>query len=156
MSQSRSPRKKVALCALTSVLLAALALLSVSCGAVARVREAAARAQTANELKQIGISYHNFWDQNKGKGPASADELIKQFPEAEIALQKEKSGDFKIIWGVSIRDKEIVESGSSGTAIGWEAKTPRDGGIVLMADGSTKFVTAGEFAALAQPAGTEK
>ena len=135
---------------LAVLLLVVFALLSSACGSVAKVREAAARQQKQNDLMQIGLSYLSFCDQNR-KGPVSADELLTFEPSLMAPLQKVKSGEYVIIWGVNLTDsKQFEPQGKSATILGYESAAPNAGGAVLMADSFAKPMTAAEFKAAAQ------
>ena len=119
--------KTITLYTISSLLLATFALVSVSCGGVAKVREAAARQQKQNDFKQIGLSYIIYCDQNK-KGPANADDLLKVTPEASVPLQKVKDGEYKIIWGVNVTDVEQFKTTPTfATILGYETTTPSQG-----------------------------
>ncbi len=132
----------------TGVVLLALAvvLLFAACGGM---RGAAQRNQRTNQLKSLGIMYHNYHDRN-GKGPSRVEDLAQlgqDDPQTYAALQR---GDFVLIWDVSIPG---MVQGSSNTVLGYEAAAPTNGGLVLMGDGSVRSMTVAEFQAApkAQP-----
>jgi len=69
---TRSKRSGFTLFQLLILLALFLVLFALMLPAVAKVREAAARTQSANNLKQIGIAAHNYYDTN-GKMPPGVD-----------------------------------------------------------------------------------
>jgi hypothetical protein len=125
-----------------------------ACGSITGVRQAAARAKATNDLKQIGLAYHNYFDLKK-KGPANVTELQSIFSDpqekAVIALAG-PGGPYVVIWGANIIEMSKT-AGSSNTVLGYEATAPTSGGLVLMGDGFVKQMTAAEFnaATKAQP-----
>jgi hypothetical protein len=114
------------------------------------VRQAAQKAKTSNDLMQVGLLYHNFWDANKGKGPSGVVDLQKLAgadPSASTALAEVTGGKLVIIWNVRQQDAIKSPGGSSSLVLGYESSVPSAGGPVLMADSSVKQMTADEFKA---------
>lgn len=70
------------------------------------------------------------------------------FPAAEVFLQ---NGAIVYAWGSKISQ----DAEAATTVIAYESKTPTEGGLVMMQDGSTKTMTADEFKA-AKVAGKKK
>src|SRR5579872_3279028 len=126
-------------------------MLAPGCG---RVRDAADRAKKTNDLKQLGLMYHNYVDTNK-KGPASADDLksVTGSQQEQAVVQMVKDGKYVLLWGTTIPEMQKNPGGASGTVLGYEASAPTADGLVLMGDASVRAMTAAEFAAApkAQP-----
>ena len=132
-----------------SLILGVVALL-LGCGGVAKVREAAARAKKVNQLKQVGLAYHNFQDNNI-KPPAGAADLLpllKADPETAQALQ---SGDIVVLWGAKV--PADFPQGTSVTVLGYDKDVPTKGGPVLLGDASVQTMTVAEFNAAPRPKG---
>jgi hypothetical protein len=125
--------------------LAVLTLLAAGCG---RIKNAADRAKKSNDLKQLGLMYHNYVDTNH-KGPGSADDLksMASGPQEQAVVQMAKDGKYVLIWGTTITEMQQNPGGASGTILGYDAGTPTGGGLVLMGDASVRNMTAAEFAA---------
>jgi hypothetical protein len=130
---------------------AGVAILSsiLACGAAGKVREAAGRQKTANDLKQIGIAWLSHNDATR-KAPSRADDLFPYMegPTSPVSIAL-KSGMYTVYYGVSIDDiiKAKDSPGTSQTVLGYEAAAPTAGGMVLMADGSVLRMVPAQFAA---------
>ena len=120
----------------SSIGVVAVCMLFVSgCGSPARVK-------TTNELKAIGLAYHNFNDSNN-KGPTRAEDLepfLKDWPEA---YQHVKDGTYVFIWNVSVVDMAKA-GGSHLYVLAYPKDAPEKGGPVLFGDGSVMQMTADE------------
>lgn len=124
--------------------------LCVACGGV---QQAAARSKRMNEMKQLGLLYFNFSESHGGQPPKDIEEFQQAAagdPDAMSVLNLIKSGQITFLYGARMQD---MTQGTSNTILAHEATVPANGGIVLMADGSVKQMTAAEFQAApkAQP-----
>jgi hypothetical protein len=122
-----------------SVIVFVVCALTLGCGA------GALNAKNSNDLKVIGLAFHNFSDANTGKAPTKAEDLdpyLKDIPDASKAL---KDGKVVFLFGVSMMD--ILKSGTSTseTVLAYEKDVPAQGGLVLLADGSVRKMSAAEF-----------
>jgi hypothetical protein len=97
--------------------------------------------KTANDLKQIVISYHLYYDANT-KAPQKAEDLAPFFENDKRLLELLKSGQIVFIYGVGILE---MTDGTSNTVIAYEKDAPTKGGTVAYGDGSVKKLTADEF-----------
>jgi hypothetical protein len=142
--------KKLMRC-LAVVLIVGSLVPSLAC--MGRIQQAAQKAQEANDLMQLALTYHNFADSHKGKGPNTVDEFNtwaqQNAPEAAPVLSSLKSGKYVFYMGVDIINQP---AGAQNTVLGYEANTPTAGGPVVMVDGSTRQMTAAEFQAATKPA----
>jgi hypothetical protein len=112
------------------------------------IQQAANRQKRANELKAVGLAYHNFND-TYARGPANAGEIapfLQDFPEA---LQAVQSGDLVVIWGAKIPSD--FPEGTANTILGYEKDAPTKGGQVLLADASVRPMSAKDFQAAPRP-----
>jgi hypothetical protein len=125
-----------------------------ACGGFQKgMQQAAQQMQTQAELQQLGSSYQRF-SAEKGKGPANTTEWAdwaKTKDAATLAIinQTGPNGKYVIFFGLKIPDD--FPDGTSNTILGHESKTPKEGGAVLMADGTTKVMTAAEFSSAKKP-----
>jgi hypothetical protein len=128
---------------LSAILLSAFALLALACGnPVGKVREAADRAKQQNELKELGLAIHNYYDMNN-KTPQSFADLDKanltMSPDAASAV---RSGQVTVVWGFLMnksRDKVIAYRTTNGNQT-----------IVLMGDGAVQTVPQATFGTMPQ------
>ena len=139
-----------------AALLAAFAVLSVACGGIQKaVQEAQERDKKLNELHELGMMYHNYFDTNQ-KGPSRAEDLDQYatMPQAKDALQGVRSGKYKFVWNVHLLEV-INTSGTANTILAYEPSAETSKGCVLFVDGSTMEVTSAEFKTkqLAKPKG---
>jgi hypothetical protein len=121
----------------TLVLLSATALLLLGCG----IRSAAQKQKRSNQLKQIGLAYHDYYDAF-AKGPAGPEDLKNYLEGGNDAYQALAKGDFVVIWNVRI--PEMIE-GTGNTVLGYDKDVPAKGGLVLMGDASVREMSADEF-----------
>jgi hypothetical protein len=128
---------------------AALAVLSCvpGCG---NMRNAAARQKTANDLRQIGLSYHNFHDM-KMRGPSGPEDLASvpglSAEEKALMARTGPGGDYVVYWSALLPLMAKKGPGASQVVLGYEKKVPTEGGMVLMGDASVQQMTAQDFAA---------
>jgi hypothetical protein len=117
-----------------------LALLLAGCsgrsGSVGSERESELR-EVAN-LLILHSGQHN-------KGPAKAADLQKYEAGGPLGFQAVKSGDIVIVWGATMPG----EGDRTGTTaiVAYEKKTPTEGGLVLLHNGTIQEMTAEGFAA---------
>lgn len=85
------------------------------------------QARLRNDLKVVGLDYHNFHDANR-KGPASWEELQKGSMDPQ-AVQRVRDEGYQVQWGVEFNK---VSEGLSNTVL---AEKP-GGRFKLMMDGA--------------------
>ncbi len=121
---------------------------------VQKVRQAAARAQRANDLKMIALAYHSYIDDHKGAPPEKADDLQPYLGGVAGPIAALSDGSLVVIYGVRIED--MKDKGTSNYVLGYESQVPASGGMVIMGDGSVQTVTAAAFAGMPQAAPAPK
>jgi hypothetical protein len=115
-------------------------------GAPADARSVALRS---NYLKQIGLAYHNYVSTNN-KPPSKIEDLAPFYENDAKITALVKDGAVVIIWNSSFQN---MTAGTSNTVLGYEKDAKDKGGLVLMADGSVKPMTAKEFNAATKASG---
>jgi hypothetical protein len=126
------------------LLLLAVALTLPGCG---RIQEAAQRAQRTNDLKAIGLAYHNYVDKY-GKAPTQAGDLA-EFLAGEFPRSVQDLNDGSVVFLYGVRPNEMVD-GASQTVLAYDKDVPTNGGLVLLGDASVRIVTAQELQKMPQ------
>jgi hypothetical protein len=98
-------------------------------------------ARTTNDLKQIGLAYHNCIDATN-KAPAKAEDLAPYFENDKRLLGLLKNEDIVFFYNVTIAQ---MTAGTSNTVLAYVKDVPEKGGLVLMGDASVKKMSADEF-----------
>jgi len=94
-----------------------------------------------NDLKQIGLAYHNYFSANN-RAPSKVEDLAP-FYESSVELTRSlKSGDIVFFYGVGLRE---MKAGTSNTVLAYEKAVPTTGGYALFGDGSVKMLTPAQF-----------
>lgn len=104
-------------------------------------KAAAEQAQYKNDLKQLGLAFHNYHDLN-GRAPENWNELLDFAIDEQEVLRKLQGKGTTVVWGVSFKD---VLNGTSNTALAYNPAVGGMGGAVLMFDGSVRDVQPGEL-----------
>ncbi len=123
-------------------IIAALGLCLSLTGSAGAQLTAAERAKRTNDLKQLGLAFHNYNDTFK-KGPAKAADLGPFIENDKRLLGLLDNKDIVFQFGVSVA--EMMADGLSNTVLAYDKDVPTKGGLVLMADASVKSMTAEEF-----------
>ena len=105
---------------------------------------AAQDRKLANDLKQIGLAYHNYNDATN-KAPSKAEDLGPYLEMNKRLIDMLKNGDVVFIWDVPLKQIVNMGAGTSNTVLAYEKDAPTKGGYVLMADASVKKLAADEF-----------
>ncbi len=98
-------------------------------------------ARSANDLKQIGLAYHNHVD-TFNKAPARAEDIAPFFENDKRLLDLLKNEDVVFCYNVTPTQ---MTSGTSNTVLAYFKEVPDKGGLVLMGDGSVKKMSPDEF-----------
>ncbi len=127
-----------------------VALFSIAgCGAVEQAKKAANRQKDLNDLKMVGLMFHNHHDTHR-KGPANWEELIAfadQQGSGPVVKSVKDRGYVMTAWDIQFKDITI---GTSNFVLLYEPTATTSGGNVLLLDGSALTMTADELnAALA-------
>lgn len=105
-------------------------------------KAAAEQAQYRNDLKVLGLTFHNYID-SMGKAPANWQELIEfADPTEQQTLRDLQNKNTTVVWGVTFNQ---VVNGTSNTALAYNPAVAGMGGAVLMFDASVRDVGPGEL-----------
>ena len=107
-------------------------------GLLVPLQKRARLQRTRQSLSMVGLAYHHCVS-STGSPPAKLQDLKVcpcAGPDAIAAIQGE---GFVIFWNVNVRTT------NGKYVLGYEKDVPKWGGLVLMADGVVKPMTAGEF-----------
>lgn len=111
------------------------------CGAVTQARKAADRSQKMEQLKRVGVEYHNFHDANK-RGPNNWDELESFSKGTSPVVKLIRQAGYELYSGVTFKDVSI---GTSNCIMAHNPADVATGGEVLMMDGSVMHMSADEL-----------
>lgn len=109
--------------------------------AVQAGRMAAERAQSHNDLRELGLAYHAYVDQ-QGRAPASWDELAGSGLLSSETMQKLQAQNFTVAWGTEFSQ---MTSGSSEFILAYPASPSPPSAPVLMGDGSVNNIVPDEL-----------
>ncbi|MFO0824304.1 MAG: hypothetical protein U0792_14520 [Gemmataceae bacterium] len=94
------------------------------------------------DLREIGVAYLNHLILNSNKAPQSLKDLETGLPEAKDAFEHLKSKRVEFYYAVTPRD---MPAGATKTILAHERDAAKNGGLVLLGDGSVLRLTAEEF-----------
>jgi hypothetical protein len=116
------------------------AIMLTGCDAVQQAQNAAKRQDMMNNLKQLGIAYHNCHDAMQ-RGPLNWQEAAQYGVPSDAQAAMEAAG-YTVHWGIKMAD---ATGGTSLFVLAYPANAATEGGAVLMLDGSVHQMTAQEF-----------
>lgn len=106
--------------------------------AVPRIRDAAAKTQSANDMKAVGLAMHNYFDAHK-RWPPNVDGIQSFLPmDATKLRDRLQKREIEAVWGA-------VGGPQPGVVIAWDTQKFADGRNVAFMDGSVQFVADAEF-----------
>jgi hypothetical protein len=112
----------------------------------ALLQNARNNALKSNQLKQIGLAYHTYADAHR-KPPSKIEDLAPLYENDAKITAAVKDGSFVVFWNAEFQK---MTQGTSNTILAYEKDAKEKGGLVLMADGSVKTMSAKEFSAAAK------
>jgi hypothetical protein len=93
-----------------------------------------------NDLRQIGLAYHNYFDAMR-KAPSRAEDLMP-FLEKDARLLNLLKKDIIFFYNVA---PTAMVNGASNTVLAYHRDTPTRGGYVLFGDGVVERLSADQF-----------
>jgi hypothetical protein len=113
--------------------------LALGCGSAKQTGDPETMRKQA-ELGEIYDSYTMFAKKNQ-RPPKQISELMQKEYQAvySVGLSALKSGQYVAVWGVDVNGKD------GGTVLAYEKNAAKEGGAVLMANGTIKQMTADEL-----------
>ena len=120
-------------------LMGAVCVIAVAFAAMRLVIQSREIKKQRHTLGAVGWAYHASLGDTGHLPREMADMsfLWAEWPEAAQAL---KDGEVVVLWNAEVRGSD-----NSKYILGWHKDVPAKGGLVLMADGVVKHMTAGEF-----------
>jgi hypothetical protein len=109
--------------------------------AVRTIREAEKREKFNQELLCVALAYHQFAEEmgSPPRGLVDIEAEKHTFPQVYTMI---RNGDFVIRWNARLTANGVE---NDRCVLGYESKTPSQGGWVLMGGGGRGQVSAGEF-----------
>jgi hypothetical protein len=126
-----------------------LALAGLATAGCNKLRDAALKQKTANDLKKLCDLYGDYYAA-RGHGPAGVaalETLATGDAEAKSVLEAVRAGRYVLLWDVDVEAVGKTRPGMSFTILGYERGVPETGGMVLMVDGSVLEMKPAKFAA---------
>lgn len=103
------------------------------------------RIQQGNDLKLVGLAYHEFIDINE-TGPTGWSDL-KGKGMSDIRNRLEAAG-YAVVWGMT---RDTAAKGLSNSVIAYPSDGTKKGGKILFFDGSVRETTANELTEALSP-----
>jgi prepilin-type processing-associated H-X9-DG protein len=113
--------------------------------AVQKVRDAANRAERANDMKELAIAVINFMQQ-RNQGPANINDLVPYLNPSSKALSRLRAGEIDVLLNLAPTNKQI--DGTSNVIMAWESQPdPAHDGArwVAFVDGHVEWLTPAQF-----------
>jgi hypothetical protein len=110
--------------------------------AYTKIRDAGDRVTRLNDLREIAMAMHSFHDANKGRMPATADDL-RPFLSKPTVAERIKSGEIAVVWNAASLNEQ---PNWSNMIYCWETKPANNGNrLVAYVDGMGAQLTEAEF-----------
>jgi hypothetical protein len=131
--------RRAALVVLTTVLF----LVAIGCNSSGK-QQTAGQTTAEQDFRELGLVYE-YIAAEKSYPPRDLEDMRTRHSDALImVIPKIESGDYVVFWGVG----RITSGSDSETVLAYEKNAASAGGWVLLRSGTSKRVTAQEFAAL--------